>query len=72
MHQQRRHPGRPVGTDLVNPDFVAYARSFGLEATSVRNADGLVAAVLAGVRAERPTLVHVPLSPERLTPPRAD
>ncbi|MGH2876977.1 MAG: thiamine pyrophosphate-dependent enzyme, partial [Solirubrobacteraceae bacterium] len=29
MHQERRHPGRPVGTDLVNPDFVAYARSFG-------------------------------------------
>ncbi|MGH2857515.1 MAG: thiamine pyrophosphate-dependent enzyme [Solirubrobacteraceae bacterium] len=68
-HQQRRHPGRPVGTELVNPDFVAYARAFGVQSTSVQRADELVAAVLDGVAADRPTLVHVPLSPERLTPP---
>ena len=30
MHQERHYPGRPYGTDLANPDFVAYARSFGL------------------------------------------
>ena len=30
MHQERRYPGRPVGTELSNPDFVAFARSFGL------------------------------------------
>ena len=29
MHQERRYPGRVVGTTLVNPDFVALARSFG-------------------------------------------
>ena len=27
--QKRRFPGRSKGTDLVNPDFVALARSFG-------------------------------------------
>jgi acetolactate synthase-1/2/3 large subunit len=70
MHQERRYPGRPVGTALSNPDFVAFARSFGLAACSVSDADGLVAAVVDGVSAGRPSLVHVPLSPERLTPPR--
>jgi acetolactate synthase I/II/III large subunit len=72
MHQERRYPGRPVGTALVNPDFVAFARSFGLRACSVTSADELIAAVVDGVSADHPSLVHVPLSPERLTPPRPD
>lgn len=71
MHQERRYPGREVGTKLVNPDFVAFAHSFGLQASSVSDADELVAAVQAGVAADRPSLVHVPLSPDLLTPPRA-
>ena len=68
MHQERRYPGRPVGTSLVNPDFVAFARSFGLEARSVADAGELVAAVRAGVDAGRPSLVHVPVSPDVLDP----
>jgi acetolactate synthase-1/2/3 large subunit len=30
MHQDRRYPGRRIGNDLHNPDFGAFARSFGL------------------------------------------
>ncbi len=69
MHQERHYPGRPSGTDLVNPDFAAFARSFGLDAHSVADTDELVAAVSAGLRGERPALVHVRVSPEVLTPP---
>jgi acetolactate synthase I/II/III large subunit len=69
MHQERRYPGRPCATDLVNPDFVGWARSFGLDARSVADADELIAAVQSGVGADRPSLVHVPVSPELLTPP---
>ncbi len=29
MHQEREHPERVVGTDLVNPDFAALARAYG-------------------------------------------
>ena len=72
MHQERRYPGRPVGTGLSNPDFVAFARSFGLPACSVSDADELIAAVADGVSANSPSLVHVPLSPEQLTPPGPD
>ena len=25
MHQEREHPGRVIGTDLMNPDFAALA-----------------------------------------------
>jgi acetolactate synthase-1/2/3 large subunit len=69
MHQERRYPGRPVGTELSNPDFVAFARSFGLQARSVTDAEELIATVTDGVSANYPSLVHVPLSPGLLTPP---
>ena len=36
MHQERRFPGRVIGTDLVNPDFVALAQAFGLRAERAR------------------------------------
>ena len=29
MHQEREYPGRVSGTDLVNPDFVAFAKAYG-------------------------------------------
>ena len=35
MHQEREYPGRVVGTTLVNPDFAAYARSFGADGYTV-------------------------------------
>ncbi|WP_068009389.1 thiamine pyrophosphate-dependent enzyme [Pseudovibrio axinellae] len=30
MHQERTYPTRVIGTDLGNPDFVAYAAAFGI------------------------------------------
>jgi acetolactate synthase-1/2/3 large subunit len=71
MHQERRHPGRPSGTSLVNPDFVALARSFGAAACSVADTAGLVQAVRDAVDGDRPALVHVPLDPALLTPAAA-
>ena len=35
MHQERRFPGRVVGTALKNPDFVALARAYGAFAARV-------------------------------------
>ena len=40
MHQERRFPGRVIGSDLLNPDFAAYARAFGAHGETVtRTAD---------------------------------
>ncbi|WP_181274060.1 thiamine pyrophosphate-dependent enzyme [Brevibacterium oceani] len=38
-HQERRYPDRTVGTDLVNPDFVRFAESFGARAQRVESPD---------------------------------
>ena len=35
MHQEREYPGRVYGTGLRNPDFAAYARSFGAHGETV-------------------------------------
>lgn len=68
MHQERHYPGRPVGTDLVNPDFAAYARAFGLDGVSVTDGEELVTAVHRALAGGRPALIHIPMPPELLTP----
>ena len=45
MHQERQFPGRVVGTDLVNPDFAAYARAFGAHGETVDRTDEFPAAL---------------------------
>ena len=37
MHQEREYPGRVSGTNLLNPDFVAFAQAFGAHAERVEN-----------------------------------
>src|SRR5207245_6771937 len=39
MHQERLFPGRVVGTDLLNPDFVAWARAFGAYGDAVARSE---------------------------------
>lgn len=44
-HQRRRFPGREYGTDLVNPDFAAYAAAFGAQGARVRTPEEFAAAL---------------------------
>ena len=50
MHQERHYPGRVVGTDLRNPDFVAYARAFGAHGALVERTEDFAAALRRGAR----------------------
>src|SRR3990170_7422904 len=45
MHQERLYPGRVSGTDLVNPDFAAYAASFGAYGEIVERTEEFPAAL---------------------------
>jgi acetolactate synthase-1/2/3 large subunit len=68
MHQERQYPGRVVGTDLVNPDFAAYARAFGAHGATVTEtsqfADALETALGAGTSA----LIELRIDPEAINP----
>ncbi len=68
MHQERRFPGRVVGTDLVNPDFAAYARAFGALGESVVRTDEFPAALERALGAGKPALLSLCVDPEAITP----
>jgi acetolactate synthase-1/2/3 large subunit len=57
--QKRLFDGRHAGSQLVNPDFQMYARSFGVPSWRVTDADGLRGALKQAIAANSPALVEV-------------
>jgi len=68
MHQERLFPGRVVGTDLVNPDFVAWARAFGAHGDLVLRSDDFPEAFERALSEPRPSLLELRVDPEAITP----
>jgi acetolactate synthase-1/2/3 large subunit len=68
MHQEREYPGRVIGTDMVNPDFVALAKAYGAHGERVEKTDEFEAAFERSLAADRPALIEVMLDPDILTP----
>ena len=68
MHQERRFPGRVVGTDLRNPDFAAFARSFGAFGENVERTEDFPAALERALASGTAAVVALKLDPEAITP----
>jgi len=68
MHQEREYPGRVIGTDMVNPDFVALAEAYGAHGERVEKTDEFEAAFERSRAVGRPALIEVMLDPDILTP----
>jgi acetolactate synthase-1/2/3 large subunit len=68
MHQERQFPGRVVGTDIVNPDFVAFGDALGAYAERVERSGDFPSAFERAVAAGRPALLHLRVDPEAITP----
>jgi acetolactate synthase-1/2/3 large subunit len=68
MHQERQFPGRVASTDLVNPDFAAYARAFGAHGSIVERTDEFPAAFAAALESGRPAVLELRIDPEAITP----
>ncbi|PPA78109.1 thiamine pyrophosphate-binding protein [Achromobacter spanius] len=68
MHQEKNYPGRTIGTDLCNPDFVAYAESFGVPAERVDSHEGFAPALTRALDSGSPYLIELCLDPEVITP----
>lgn len=58
-HQQRHFEGREIGVELVNPDLVAFARSFGAHAERIADIAGLPAAVARAVATHGPAVIEI-------------
>ena len=68
MHQERHYPGRVHATSLVNPDFAALARAYGCHGVRVDADDEFAPAFEGATRATRPSLLHLVVDPEAITP----
>lgn len=68
MHQERRYPGRVIGTDILSPDFVALAESLGAFGERVETNSAFAAAFQRATAAGRPAVLELRVDPAQLTP----
>ena len=68
MHQEKQYPGRVSGTDLVNPHFAAYARSFGAVGEIVEDTAQFAPALERSMASGKPAVIELRLDPQAITP----
>ena len=68
MHQERQYPGRPSGTNLVNPDFAAWARSYGAFGETVTRDEDFPQAFARARDAGTPAILDLKTDPRALSP----
>jgi acetolactate synthase-1/2/3 large subunit len=68
MHQEKHYPGRVVGTDLQNPQFAAFARSFGAMGEIVEETAQFGPAFDRCLAAGKPSVIEVRIDPQAITP----
>jgi len=70
MHQELHFPNRPSGTDLLNPDFAALARSYGAYGEAIDAHQDFPAAFARAVAAKGPAIIELRVNRNQLTPDR--
>lgn len=70
MHQEREYPGRVSATDLVNPDFVAFAKAYGGHGEIVEKTEDFGPAYERARASGKPAIIEIKLDPEAITPAR--
>ena len=68
MHQERHYPGRPSGTDMRNPDFAAWARSYGAFGETVERTEDFPAALARAREAGVPAILDLKVDPAAVSP----
>ncbi len=67
LHQERDFPKRISGTDLVNPDFTAWAKSFGLDTVTLQLGDDVDEKVKEFLASPNAAVLHVKSSQRALS-----
>lgn len=68
LHQQKKYPRRPSGTELFNPDFAALARSYGAFGARVTTNEEFEEAFAQARAAGTPAIIEMQISPQALGP----
>ena len=67
MHQEKHYPARVYGTDLVNPDFAALARAYGVHGECVTRTAEFAPAFERALAHAGPSLLHLRIDPQAIT-----
>jgi acetolactate synthase-1/2/3 large subunit len=67
MHQEREHPTRVVGTQLVNPDFAEMGRVMGCHGEIVTKTDEFAPALERAIKANKPAVIELRTDPNLVT-----
>lgn len=67
-HQENWYPGRPSGTDLVNPDFSAWIASFGGRGARLDSNENIPETVADLLSFDGPALLHLVIDRETPSP----
>ncbi len=67
MHQEREYPARVVGTQLRNPDFAAFARSFGAHGETVTQTEQFGPALKRALASGTAAVIEVKTDPEAIS-----
>jgi acetolactate synthase-1/2/3 large subunit len=68
MHQEKHYPARVHGTDLVNPDFAALARAYGVHGELVERTEDFAPALARAMAVGKPALIELRTDPEVMSP----
>jgi acetolactate synthase-1/2/3 large subunit len=67
MHQERRFPGRVVGTALRSPDFLALARAYGVFGASITRTADFAPTFEEAASSRRAAIIELKMDPEMIT-----
>ena len=67
MHQERRFPGRVVGTALRSPDFLALAQAYGVFGASITRTADFAPAFDEAASSSRAAIIELKMDPETIT-----
>jgi acetolactate synthase-1/2/3 large subunit len=67
MHQERRFPGRVVGTALKNPDFLGLARAYHVFGASVARTEEFAPAFEEAAARKEAAIIELKMDPEMIT-----
>ena len=67
MHQELRHPGRVIATDLTSPDFQGFARALGAHAERVTSTDEFLPAFERARASGRAAVIELEADPDLIS-----
>jgi acetolactate synthase-1/2/3 large subunit len=67
MHQERRFPGRVIGTALANPDFAALAHAYGAYGAAIARTEDFAPAFEEALAHKGAAILELRMDPEAIT-----